>query len=273
MGNPPQMNRRSGHAAAESLLAFWAEAGIDAALLEAPVDRIAEGLKPLAPRPAPPTPLRPASAGAAPRPPAVDAARAAAAACTDLAALAAAIEAFEGCPVRFEGAASRPVFARGPADAPVVVVGEAPGAEEDRLGQPFVGKAGKMLDRMLAAIGLADRAFITNTVFWRPPGNRTPTPEEQLACRPFVEQAIRLVRPRLLLLVGAPATRCLLDQAEGINRLHGRWFEWRTTEGDLEVPALPTFHPAFLMRQPTAKAMAWSDLKLFSERLNRPPRP
>lgn len=267
------MNRRSGHAAAESVLAFWAEAGVDATLLEIPVDRIAEGQRPLAPRStATATPLRP-QAATAPRPLAIDAAKAVAAACADLSALSAAIEAFEGCPIRFEGAASRHVFARGPADAPVVVVGEAPGAEEDRLGQPFVGKAGKMLDRMLAAIGLADQAFITNTVFWRPPGNRTPTPEEQLVCRPFVEQAIRLVRPRLLLLVGAPATRCLLDQTEGINRLHGRWFEWRTTEGDLEIPALPTFHPAFLMRQPTAKAMAWSDLKLFAERLNRPTRP
>ena len=267
------MSSLSGYAAAESLLAFWAEAGVDAALLEAPVDRIAEGQRPLAPRAAPATPLRPARSTSAQRPLAIDAAKAAAEACTDLASLAAAIEAFEGCPLRFEGAANRPVFARGPADAPVVIVGEAPGAEEDRLGQPFVGKAGKMLDRMLAAIGLADRAFMTNTVFWRPPGNRTPTPEEQLVCRPFVEQAIRLVRPRMLLLVGAPATRCLLDQAEGINRLHGRWFEWRTAQGDLEIPALPTFHPAFLMRQPTAKAMAWSDLKIFAERLNRPSRP
>jgi len=267
------MSRLSGPAVAESLLAFWAEAGVDAALLEIPTDRIAEGQKPLAaPRPARATPLRTA-APAPPRPLALEAAREAAAACQDLEALAAAIEAFEGCPIRFEGAASRSVFSRGPADAPVVVVGEAPGAEEDRLGRPFVGKAGQMLDRMLDAIGLADRAFITNTVFWRPPGNRTPSPEEQVVCRPFVEQAIRLVRPRMLLLVGAPATRCLLDQAEGINKLHGRWFEWRTTEGDLELPALPTFHPAFLMRQPTAKAMAWSDLKLFAERLNRPARP
>lgn len=267
------MSRLSGPAVAESLLAFWAETGVDAALLEIPTDRIAEGQKPLAaPRPAPATPLR-TSAPAAPRPLALEAAREAAAACQDLEALAAAIEAFEGCPIRFEGAASRSVFSRGPADAPVVVVGEAPGAEEDRLGRPFVGKAGKMLDRMLESIGLADRAFITNTVFWRPPGNRTPSPEEQVVCRPFVEQAIRLVRPRMLLLVGAPATRCLLDQAEGINKLHGRWFEWRTAEGDLELPALPTFHPAFLMRQPTAKAMAWSDLKLFAERLNRPARP
>lgn len=267
------MSRMSGQAVAESLLAFWTEAGIDAALLETPVDRIAEGQRPLAPRTANTPPVRALAAGTGQRPVQIEAARAAAAACADLASLEAAIEAFEGCPIRFEGAASRSVFARGPADAPVVVVGEAPGAEEDRLGQPFVGKAGKMLDRMLSAIGLTDQAFITNTVFWRPAGNRTPSPEEQLACRPFVEQAIRLVRPRLLLLVGAPATRCLLGQSEGINKLHGRWFEWRTADGDVEIPALPTFHPAFLMRQPTAKAMAWADLKLFAERLNRPQRP
>jgi DNA polymerase len=266
------MSRPPAAAVAESLLAFWAEAGIDAALLETPTDRIAEGQRPLAPRAAQPTPL-PAPATSAPaRPLALGAAREAAAACADLDALAAAIEAFEGCPIRFEGAASRSVFCRGPADAPVVVIGEAPGAEEDRAGQPFVGKAGRMLDRMLEAIGLADQVFITNTVFWRPPGNRTPTPEEQRVCKPFVEQAIRLVRPRMLLLVGAPATRCMLDQTEGINRLHGRWFEWRTTDADLEVPALPTFHPAFLMRTPSAKAMAWNDLKTFAERLNRPSR-
>lgn len=271
------MSRPPATAVAESLLAFWAEAGVDAALLETAPDRIAEGQAPLAPRPAPraATPLARSGPGlvSSARAPSPAAAREAAAACGNLSELAAAIDAFEGCPIRFEGAASRSVFSRGPADAPVVVIGEAPGAEEDRLGQPFVGKAGQMLDRMLGAIGLTDRAFITNTVFWRPPGNRTPSPEEQQACRPFIEQAIRLVRPRMLLLVGAPATRCLLDQAEGINKLHGRWFEWRTSDGDLEIPALPIFHPAFLMRTPAAKAMAWSDLKIFAERLNRPPRP
>ena len=269
------MSRPPAAAVSESLLAFWAEAGVDAALLETTVDRIAEGQRPLAPRFAPATAPShaPATVRRAPRPPAIETAREIARACSDLEALATAIEAFEGCPIRFEGAASRAVFSRGPADAPVVVIGEAPGAEEDRAGRPFVGKAGRMLDRMLEAIGLTDRVFITNTVFWRPPGNRTPTPEEQLVCKPFVEQAIRLVRPTMLLLVGAPATRCLLDQTEGINRLHGRWFEWRTADGDLEVPALPTFHPAFLMRTPSAKAMAWADLKLFAERLNRPSRP
>lgn len=268
------MSRPPAAAVSESLLAFWAEAGVDAALLETTVDRIAEGQTPLAPRSVPSAapPRASAAVRSAPRPPAIETAREIARGCSDLDSLAAAIEAFEGCPIRFEGAASRSVFSRGPADAPVVVVGEAPGAEEDRAGRPFVGKAGRMLDRMLEAIGLADRVFITNTVFWRPPGNRTPTPEEQLVCRPFVEQAIRLVRPRMLLLVGAPATRCMLDQTEGINRLHGRWFEWRATEGDLEVPALPTFHPAFLMRTPSAKAMAWADLKTFAERLNRPAR-
>ena len=260
-------------AVAESLLAFWAEAGVDAALLETPVDRIAEGQIARPPRAPVQIPPEPGPRATRSQPIALDAARQIALACQDLEALASAIASFEGCPLRFEGAASRAVFSRGRADADVVVIGEAPGAEEDRTGLPFVGKAGKMLDRMLHAIGLEERVFITNTVFWRPPGNRTPTPEEQLVCKPFVEQAIRLVRPRLLLLVGAPATRSLLDQTEGINRLHGRWFEWRTSDGDLEIPALPTFHPAFLMRTPSAKAMAWSDLKIFAERLNRPSRP
>jgi DNA polymerase len=268
------MSRLLASTVAESLLAFWAEAGVDAVLLDAPPDRIAEGKRPLAPRQAHAPVIRAGTQIAVPaRPLAIEAAREAASACGTLESLAEAIEAFEGCPIRFEGAATRSVFSRGPADAPVVVIGEAPGAEEDRSGRPFVGKAGQMLDRMLDAIGLTDRAFITNTVFWRPPGNRTPTPEEQLACKPFVEQAIRLGRPRMVWLVGAPATRSMLEQAEGINRLHGRWFEWRATAGDLELPVLPTFHPAFLMRTPSAKAMAWADLKTFAERLDRPGRP
>ena len=262
--------------ALESLLAFWADGGVDAMLLAAPLDRIEAGR--IVP-PAPP-PLRPAAvAAAAPgavRPDlggALAQAQAAAAACADLAQLAQAIAAFEGCPLRFAGAARQAVFSRGREDAPVMVIGEGPGAEEDARGLPFVGRAGQLLDRMLAAAGLAERAFVTNTVFWRPPGNRTPTPAEQMVCLPFLERAIALVRPKMLLLVGGASAKAMLKKEDGILSLRGRWFEWRSSAGDLELPALPTLHPAFLLRQPAAKKRAWADLLTLTERLDRPDRP
>jgi uracil-DNA glycosylase family 4 len=261
---------------AESLLAFWAEAGVDAMLLDEPFDRIEAGKirAPAAPVPRAPVAATPS---AAPRWPdvagAVAQARELAAQAQDLEALAAAIATFEGCPLRFEGAASKSVFYRGAIDAPLMVVGEAPGAEEDAQGQPFVGRAGKLLDRMLAAAGFTDRVFITNTVFWRPPGNRTPTPQEQMVCRPFVERAIALVRPKMLLLAGGASAKSMLDKDEGILSLRGRWFEWRDASGQIELPAMPTLHPAFLLRQPAAKKRAWVDLMTVAERLDRADRP
>ena len=126
---------------------------------------------------------------------------------------------------------------------------------------------------MFATAGLTDRVFITNSVFWRPPGNRNPTPEEQAVCQPFLERAIALVAPALLLLVGAPSTKAMLGKTEGILSLRGRWFEWRSSDGILEIPAMPTLHPAFLLRQPSAKKMVWSDLLTLTERLDRPQRP
>jgi hypothetical protein len=195
--------------AIESLLAFWAEAGVDVAYADAPVDRMALGLEALKPKPAvvpslaPSGATRPTLVRDTADPGAVAAARDAAAAAGDLAQLAAAIAAFDGCELKRQGA-RQAVFARGASDAPVMVIGEGPGADEDAQGEPFVGRAGKLLDRMLAAAGLSGRVFITNTVFWRPPGNRTPTAAEQAACAPFVERAIALVRPRLLLLASGP---------------------------------------------------------------------
>jgi len=200
-------------------------------------------------------------------------ARRLAAAAQDLDALKAAIDGFEGCPIRFEGAARQAVFSRGRPDAPLLIIGEGPGAEEDARGEPFVGRAGQLLDRMLAAAGLTDRVFITNTVFWRPPGNRTPSPAEQMTCAPFVERAIELVAPRMLLLLGAAAAKATLKREEGILSLRGRWFEWRSADESLELPAMPTLHPAFLLRQPAAKKKAWSDLMTLTERLDRPERP
>ena len=183
-----------------------------------------------------------------------------------------AIAAFDGCSLKFEGA-KQAVFSRGAPDAELMIVGEGPGAEEDQRGEPFVGRAGQLLDRMLTAAGLTDRVFITNTVFWRPPGNRTPTPAEQLVCSPFVERAIELVKPRLLLLMGGAAAKAMLKRDEGILSLRGRWLEWSSSEGTLALPALPTLHPAFLLRQPAAKKKAWSDLLTLTERLDRPERP
>jgi len=257
---------------AESLLAFWAGAGVDVCLLDAPVDRLAQSARPKPPPPALAA-SRPAAAAPAPELAAALAdARQLAAEAADLPALAAAIAAFEGCGLRYEGA-RQAVFSRGPADAPIMIIGEGPGADEDAQGQPFVGRAGQLLDRMLAAAGLTDRVFITNTVFWRPPGNRTPSPAEQMVCAPFVERAIALVAPKMLMLVGGAAAKSLLGQSEGILALRGRWFDWRSSDGGLSLPALPTLHPAFLLRQPAAKKRAWADLLTLTERLDRPARP
>jgi DNA polymerase len=263
---------------AESLLAFWSEAGVDAMLLDTPVDRIAAGK--IAPPPPPPgrtaTPLAAVAKPSANQPDisaAVARAQELAASAETLEALVAAISGFDGCPLRFEGGATQAVVWRGVADAPLMVIGEGPGQEEDQRGEPFVGRAGRLLDKMLGAAGLNARAFITNTVFWRPPGNRTPTPAEQAICAPFVERAIALVNPKMLLLVGGASAKAMLKRDEGILALRGRWHEWRSADGALELPAMPTLHPAFLLRQPAAKKRAWADLLTLTERLDRPERP
>jgi DNA polymerase len=259
--------------ALESLIAFWSEAGVEVCTTDEPVDRMV----PLAP---PPRPAAPVQLRQAPPPPeaapeigeALAQARTMAAAATDLASLAEAIAAFEGCPLKFQGA-RQAVFSRGDPHAPVMAIGEGPGGEEDQQGAPFVGRAGKLLDLMLGAAGLHDRVFITNTVFWRPPGNRTPTLMEQSVCSPFLERAIDMVQPKVLLLVGGASAKFMLKKDEGILSLRGRWFEWRSQNGETVLPALPTLHPAFLLRQPAAKKRAWSDLLTLSERLDRQARP
>ncbi|MEL0003618.1 MAG: uracil-DNA glycosylase, partial [Rhodospirillales bacterium] len=152
----------------------------------------------------------------------------------------------------------------------LMLIGEAPGAEEDRRGLPFVGPSGKLLDQMLGAIGLtrAD-VYITNTIYWRPPGNRTPTPEERNATLPFLLRQIELVAPKVVVPLGGPATQSLLNEAAGITRLRGRWidFQTRNEAGGLSIPALPTFHPAFLLRQPAQKKQVWQDLRAIRARL------
>jgi DNA polymerase len=255
--------------AVRSLLAFWADAGVECLYLDAPNDRTAAARE--VARPA----LRSVAQSTAPATapgPDMSSARDFAAAAADLDALAAAIAAYDGCALKTQGA-RQAVCWRGAADAPVMIVGEAPGADEDAQGAPFVGRAGKLLDKMLAAAGLEGRVLITNTVFWRPPGNRTPAPDEQLACQPFLERAIEIVAPRCLLLLGAPAAKSMLGQKEGILALRGRWFEWRGRFVELEIPALPSLHPAFLLRQPGAKKKAWQDFLMLAERVDRGARP
>lgn len=251
-------------AATESLLAFWRDAGVDACFEDAPVDRTH-----VAPPPAVKAVAK-ATASVVIAPNAGDAlaeARRLAAEADTLEELGQAIAAFHGCPLRGMGA-TQSVFSRGNAEAPIMIIGEAPGAEEDQSGHPLVGKAGKLLDRMLAEAGLEGRVFITHTVFWRPPGNRTPTPAEQAVCAPFVERAFALLKPKVVLLLGAAAARSVLATDEGIMRLRGQWREWRLPEGAISAPVLPTLHPAFLLRQPIAKRQAWADMLSLAARLD-----
>lgn len=269
MNAPTDISPQDG-LALEAIMAFWADAGVETAYDDAPVDRLAV---PVPPRPAPSRPTAPvalAKAGAADPAVAVAEARALAAACADLGALAAAIAIFDGCPLKGMGA-RQAVFSRGRPDAPLMIIGEGPGAEEDTLGQPFVGRSGRLLDRMLAAAGLADQVFISNTVFWRPPGNRTPGPDEQRVCAPFVERAFALVRPRSVLLLGAAAARSVLRVEEGVMKLRGHWHHWRLPESAIEAPVMTTLHPAFLLRQPQAKGAVWADLLEVAARLDAAP--
>jgi DNA polymerase len=179
-----------------------------------------------------------------------------------------AVENYNGCALK--SFATRTVFADGVPDAKVMVIGEAPGEDEDRQGLPFVGVSGKLLDRMLAAVDL-DRArnvYITNVVFWRPPGNRKPTGEEIALCLPFVQRHIELLDPSLLLLVGGPAASTILANAQGITKLRGRWFEYESPGLSRPIPTMATFHPAYLLRSPNQKRLAWRDLLAFKQRLD-----
>ena len=251
-------------AAAESLLAFWRDAGVDACFEDAPVDRTHAAPPPAVKAVAKAT----ASVVAAPKTDdAVAEARRLAAGAATLESLGEAIAAFEGCPLRGMGA-RQAVFCRGNPEGPLMVVGEGPGAEEDARGQPFVGKAGQLLDRMLAEAGLEGRVFITNTVFWRPPGNRTPTAAEQAVCAPFLERAFALLQPKVVLLLGGAASKSVLAADEGIMKLRGQWKEWRLAEGGVAAPAMPTLHPAFLLRTPMAKKAVWRDLLEVAARLD-----
>ncbi|MGU3537088.1 uracil-DNA glycosylase [Methylobacterium sp. A54F] len=270
-----------------SYLDFHVEAGADAALDEAPHDRFSEGdapapaarppkpkaaaLPPAAPKPAPPPraaepPPSTYGRSAAEKPDvAAGDARARARDTRSLAELEALLAGFDGCPLRFT--AKNLVFGDGNPEARVVFVGEAPGADEDRIGKPFMGRSGQLLDRMMAAIGL-DRsaAYVTNIVPWRPPGNRNPTPQEVSICKPFIERQIELVDPDLIVCLGSPATQALTGTKDGILKARGRFYAYKL--GDREVRALATLHPAYLLRQPVQKRLAWRDFRLVRAALD-----
>ena len=166
--------------------------------------------------------------------------------------------AFDGCSLKFT--AKNLVFADGNPLAKIMLVGEAPGKDEDLEGKPFVGKAGQMLDRMLSAIGLdRTQVYIANVIYWRPPGNRTPTPIETEICRPFIERQIELVNPDILVFVGGVSAKSFLPGPDGILKMRGIWREWTMPNGRT-IPALPMLHPAYLLRQPAQKKLAWRDL-------------
>ena len=173
---------------------------------------------------------------------------------------------YEGCSLK--STATNLVFSDGRENAMVMLVGEAPGADEDRQGKPFVGVSGQLLDKMLLSIGL-DRSsvYISNIIPWRPPGNRQPTPKEIDLCLPFIKRHIQLINPLVLVPVGGTAAKSLLDKKEGIMRLRGRWFEYAADESDTIIPALPIFHPAFLLRSPVQKSNTWKDLIQIKRKL------
>jgi DNA polymerase len=253
------------------------EWGADEALAEAPVDRMAApapaasaaapGRPVMQPTP-PPTPLRPAAAPMPPGSPApVLRAREVAEAAGTLAELRAALARFDGCAL--SATATNLVFADGNPASGLMLVGEGPGAEEDRAGKPFVGPSGQFLDRMLASIGLdRTKLLITNLIPWRPPGNRNPTDSEVLVCLPFLLRHIALVRPRRLVLLGALATKAVTGNATGIRRMRGKWLDVAIPGLSAPVPALPMLHPAYLLRTPGAKRDAWADFLLLRRTLD-----
>jgi DNA polymerase len=252
--------------AAAAILRWHLDAGVEDAILDVAVDRFA--LSPAQARAAMPADPPPGPAPARPAPPgpseAEHSAREIAAAARSLEELRAAMEAFEGCALK--RTASRLVFADGNPRAKVMLVGEAPGADEDRQGVPFVGRSGQLLDRMLAAIGLdRTQVYIANVIPWRPPGNRTPTPQETAICLPFIRRQIELAGPELLVCLGNPATQTLLGLKDGIVRTRGSWRDYDCA--GRSIRALPTFHPAYLLRQPAQKRLAWRDLRTLKTAL------
>jgi DNA polymerase len=260
------------------LLKWYVESGVDEALGHIPLDH-------LAPKPAPAAPApdsaeagrnaesntgtnRGAPADLVSREEIARSARAAAANASSLSELRDALAAFEGCALK--KTAKNLVFADGNPDGPLMIIGEAPGGEEDRQGVPFVGPAGKLLDLMLDSIGLGrDQAYVTNILPWRPPGNRSPTDAEIAACLPFVKRHIELVAPKILILVGGTAAKTLLDKTQGIMRLRGHWYTYDSPHSDTPIDTRAILHPAYLLRSPAQKRETWLDLLEIKHKLHR----
>ena len=262
------------------LLKWYVESGIDEALGNETVDRLAP--KPAASPPtakAPPSPA-PKQVGARPEPgpdraPTAElvsreettrSARAAAESASSLTELREALAAFEGCALK--KSAKNLVFSDGTPEGPLMIIGEAPGGEEDRQGVPFVGPAGKLLDLMLNSIGLdREQAYITNILPWRPPGNRSPTDAEIAACLPFVVRHIELAAPKILILVGGTAAKTLLNKTQGITRLRGHWYTYESPQIGTAIDTRAILHPAYLLRSPGQKRETWLDLLEIKHRL------
>lgn len=245
-----------------SVLDWYRAAGVDLAVGEDPVDRFAQ--RPPAANAAVARPA-PAATSSAP-PPQMAAgplggdpseARLLARSAGSLEELKSILGGYDGCGLKFR--ATQLVFADGNPEAKIMLIGEAPGAEEDRQGKPFVGRSGQLLDRMLGAIGLdRTKVYIANTVPWRPPGNRTPTPEEMELCLPFLHRQVELVAPKLVMTLGGPAMQTVFKTTAGIIKMRGKW--QTVGIGNHQVDALPTLHPAYLLRNPAAKQQAWKDM-------------
>ncbi len=262
---------------AEQLLRFYIDAGVDAVLSETPIDRLAPIAEPAPAAAAPavvevPRPSVAPQAGAtAPlplAPPAPDvaamAAREAASSARTLEELRDLLNKFDGCALK--ATATQLVFSRGNPQARIMFVGEAPGRDEDLAGEPFVGRSGKLLDLMLASIGLDNTSvYIANIIPWRPPGNRTPTPQETQICLPFIRRQIELVNPAVLVCLGNPSSQGILGTKEGIMRTRGRWMDYDT--GTRTIRAMATFHPAYLLRSPAYKRLAWQDFRAIRKAL------
>ena len=262
-------------------LRWQGEIGIDEAIAETPSDWTEWAARALAARrsPSAPTPFGggtgpgasaavPVSAtrGAVAPSPGVADARALAESATSLTALAEALERFEGCGLKHT--AMNLVFADGNPQCRVMLVGEAPGEDEDRQGKPFVGASGRLLDRMLATIGLdRNHVYIANILPWRPPGNRSPTPTEVALCLPFIERHIALVAPPVLVLLGATAAKTLLNRVDGITKIRGQWFDTQPSGVKQAIPTLATYHPAYLLRSPIHKRETWRDLLAIKSKL------
>lgn len=259
--------------AAKDILAFYAEAGVDCAVEDEPFDRMADiAPVPLAapqpPRamPAAAPSMRAAPAIAAPEAATADAREAAKGAAT-LDELRALMEKFDGCALK--QTATQLVFADGNPKAKLMFVGEAPGRDEDIEGLPFVGRSGKLLDLMIGAIGMDRKSvYIANVIPWRPPGNRTPTPQETQICLPFIRRQIELVDPDVVVCLGNPSSQTLLGTKEGIMRTRGKWVDYDT--GTRRIKAMATFHPAYLLRSPAYKRLAWQDFRAIKRALASP---